>query len=1027
MHALGRHVCTLIRRGGARRALQSQSRAKALALCCSMEDDLVMCNTLAAGGPQGARGGEAGHVMRAPTWGGVASTRAVGALLTALTLQAGLACTPAEVKAQRRTATPAAQAAPVLTAEQQVERAAAAFDAGRYEEAITSYRIALGSEATRARAELGLRRVQLEVGDYANAAQPPQYAEGDSAMSAETSLLRARALAAVGDSVAAKALVNGSEMLSARLLHAQLLLDEGNRAAAKPLLMTIIEDYNEDRIKDSDSEGMAHVGRAAHLLRSPEDANDAFNAAERATAEASFQTLLWRVELFLEHHDIGHAEEVLDDVLERNPHQPQALVLLGQVKLAQTLDFDEARRLAEHALRVNPSLTAARAVLAGIALHDMHLEQAEAEVARGLKTNPHDLHLLSLRGATRFLADDAAGFEQVRDLVLSRNPEYTRFFTTVSVYAEWEHRYDDIVRLMNHALTIDPLDPAVNAQLGLNLIRNGDDTGGLMALRTAFALDPYNVRVFNTLNLYEKTIARDYTDVRGERFNFRYPTREKAVLEKFVPQLLNSAWDRMVDAYQFTPAQPVGIELYDERENFAVRTSGLPQTAIQGVCFGKTLASMSPYYEKFNVGMTLWHELAHVFHIQLSANHVPRWFTEGLAEYETLIARPEWRREQDTELYLAFKSGRLPKVSAMNEAFTRAEDISDVAVAYYASTQIVRMLVEQYGYAKIRDMLQAWAQGKTTAQVFEAALGVDGATIDRHFEAFLSKHLARYERQFVPDQRSGNPERVRERAEKNQKDPDALSRYAVTLMQAREYEAAAEVVREVLRLSPKHVEGQWLNARLAVRRGDGKSAKAATETLLALGKDGYETQLLSSRAAEMLHDEEAMEQALTRAHEFDPSQADALYGLLEVARRKKDDAAEQAILEELAGLEEHNGTVFRSLVHALLDEPNVAAERLEQVGLSAIYSDMYDPASHVAYALALEKAGRYDAATEAFEVALLTPGSQGDLAKTYGEFADYSERRGRATKARQLRQRAKQLHDEEEKESADPEDDDAER
>ena len=55
---------------------------------------------------------------------------------------------------------------------------------------------------------------------------------------------------------------------------------------------------------------------------------------------------------------------------------------------------------------------------------------------------------------------------------------------------------------------------------------------------------------------------------------------------------------------------PVGVELYAERENFGIRTSGLPQIAIQGVCFGKTLAAMSPANESFNLGMTLWHEMA---------------------------------------------------------------------------------------------------------------------------------------------------------------------------------------------------------------------------------------------------------------------------------------------------------------------------------------------------------------------------------------------------------------------------------
>lgn len=921
------------------------------------------------------------------------------------------ACTPAAVHGPGARTAPASKAA-VLAPEQLLQRGDEALARGRYKEATDSYQAAMALPEVQARAELGLRQVHFETGQYERAASVGQFAETAPKLLEPTVLLRARASAAVGDVVAAQHSLTQIDTPAARLMRGELLIQSGKREEAVPLLMSVIDDYNAERIKDTDSAGMGCVGRAAYLLRSPEDANDALNLAEQASPEPPLQVLLWRVELFLEHHDPGHAEEVLADVLERNPNLPEALVWLAYVKLEQALDFDEARRLVERALRINPRSTSARAVLAGIALRDMHLEQAEKEVAQGLGVNPNDLELWSLRGATRFLSDDTAGFEQTRDEVLRRNPKYARFYTTVGLYAEWEHRYDEIVRLMNAALALDPGDAAVNAQLGLNLIRNGDDTGGLMALRTAFAQDPYNVRVFNTLNLYEKTIAREYTDVPGNRFNFRYPTQEKPVLERFVPALLDTAWERMVKAYEFTPSMPVGIELYSERESFAVRTSGLPQTAIQGVCFGKTLASMSPYYEKFNVGMTLWHELAHVFHIQLSANHVPRWFTEGLAEYETLIARPEWRREQDTELYLAFESGRLPKVSAMNEAFTRAEDISDVAVAYYASTQIVHMLVEKFGYPKVREMLVLWSQGKSSPVVFQTSIGVSGETLDKMFEDYLTSRLARFQGQFVPSQRIGNPERVRDFADKNRKNPDALSRYAVFLMQTRDYEAATHLVTEVMRLDPKHAEGLWLSARLALRKGDGKEGKRAADKLVELGKDGYETQLLLSRALEILRDEAGMEQALGRAHQFDPLQTEALYGLLELNRRRKDAAGERRVLDQLVGLEEHSGTVFRSLVHSRLEDPSSDVARTIEIGKSAIYADMYDPASHVAYALALERADRQREATEAFEIALLAPGSDGDLARAHEEFAKYWVRHGQVAKAKLLRAKAKQIAEE---------------
>ena len=62
--------------------------------------------------------------------------------------------------------------------------------------------------------------------------------------------------------------------------------------------------------------------------------------------------------------------------------------------------------------------------------------------------------------------------------------------------------------------------------------------------------------------------------------------------------------------------------------------------------------------------MILWHELAHVFHIQMSKNRVPRWFTEGLAEYETIIVRPEWQREEHLALYHGLREGKVPKVAS---------------------------------------------------------------------------------------------------------------------------------------------------------------------------------------------------------------------------------------------------------------------------------------------------------------------------------------------------------------------------
>ena len=100
-----------------------------------------------------------------------------------------------------------------------------------------------------------------------------------------------------------------------------------------------------------------------------------------------------------------------------------------------------------------------------------------------------------------------------------------------------------------------------------------------------------------------------------------------------------------------------------------------------------------------------------MFHIQLSRNRVPRWFTEGLAEYETLIARPEWKREMDHHLWEGLNNGRLPPLRLMNRAFTRARSAMDMMVGYYASTMIVKFIADTYGFNKIVRMLREWGQG----------------------------------------------------------------------------------------------------------------------------------------------------------------------------------------------------------------------------------------------------------------------------------------------------------------------------
>ena len=238
------------------------------------------------------------------------------------------------------------------------------------------------------RARLGLARVLLITGRYALAESVAEDTVGaPPEIALELVRIQGEALRRQGKLKDAEKVLAGAAGDPAarrvRLLLGEVLLEQGRKKDAEPVLMTLIDEYNKDGIDSKDGPALGMVGRAAQLLGSAEDANDAFNQSEKA-GPADTDTLLWRADLFLDNYDPGHAEEVLSEVLAKAPHHPEALARMAQVKLAQNLDFEAAEKLATEALAVNPALTLSNFVIGGVALRDMDLAKADDWVARGL-------------------------------------------------------------------------------------------------------------------------------------------------------------------------------------------------------------------------------------------------------------------------------------------------------------------------------------------------------------------------------------------------------------------------------------------------------------------------------------------------------------------------------------------------------------------------------------------------------------------------------------------------------------------
>ena len=146
----------------------------------------------------------------------------------------------------------------------------------------------------------------------------------------------------------------------------------------------------------------------------------------------------------------------------------------------------------------------------------------------------------------------------------------------------------------------------------------------------------------------------------------------------------------MTKRYGFEPQGPILVEIFPKHDDFAVRTLGLPGLlGALGACFGRVVTLDSPRARPpgdFNWQATLWHEMAHVFTMQLSNYRVPRWLTEGISVYEEGLRRPEWARDSELAFARAWADKKILPLSDLNSGFTRPDTIE---LAYFQASLVV--------------------------------------------------------------------------------------------------------------------------------------------------------------------------------------------------------------------------------------------------------------------------------------------------------------------------------------------------
>ncbi len=792
--------------------------------------------------------------------------------------------------------------------------------AGDYKTAIAELGKVSGKDRPAAR--LLLARAQRATGDYTGAeATLTPLTQGKDALAIEARLVLAELRRSTGRTREARAdleqlwkLYPADRAIRTALGQARLAL--GDVLGAKALFDETIKESDANKLDLDDPIQTYQLALAARYTSQFQLANDAFRETLKLRPQLTEAGVAW-ADLFLEKYAAQLAEQTLEEVFKVNPNDPEAHAAMAQVILETRYNLEDVRHHLDAALGQNARNARALKARASIEIDRNQWDAANKTLDAVLAVNKDDVEAIAMKATVAWLRDNTAAYQAEVQRALALNPAYAELYRIVARSAVREHRYVEAIELEKQAVKLKPDFYEAMAGAGLGYLRLGMEKDGLEWLDKSWAGDQYNVRTFNTRTLFKDTIPKEYTFGASKNFRIRYHNQEKAVLARYLEPAMEKAFAEMSRRYGFTPKTPVTLELYADRNDYGIRTVGLPDISALGVCFGQVITAMSPANGDINWGMVLWHELGHVFAIQLSSSRVPRWFTEGLSEYETLIARPEWRRENDADLYGALANASLPSIANLNSEFMQA-DASAVVVAYYQSAVTIEYLVQTYGFPKIVDALKRFGKGAETPEVLQAITGKSIAVLDAEFRKYLELRLKAYAGTFkLPTRGFDDLTKLEIAVDAAPRDARAKAHLALGYYytgDADVIEKALAAATAALAIDPKQPIARYIQAEITFHQGDMARAKAMYQSLIADGNDSYDLRSRLAQIAQRDSKPDEVEAQLCAAKKLDPERSAPYQELAQLYEKAGQRPKALVELEHFAFLEQMDLAPLKKLV-----------------------------------------------------------------------------------------------------------------
>ncbi len=523
------------------------------------------------------------------------------------------------------------------------------------------------------------------------------------------------------------------------------------------------------------------------------------------------------------------------------------------------IDDDRPKAIEElkQALTINPNHVDSLLLQADARVDNEEYDEASQLLDKIVGINPLEPRAWAYRAVIAHLRNDPTGETRSRLEALAHRPHNPEVDHIIGRELARKYRFAEGSAYQQKALDLDAAYTPAQVELCQDWLRLGKEDEGWKLADALLASDPYNVLAFNLVTLRDR--LHDFQTLHGDGMVVRMDRTEAQLYGARVLALLARARTTLGEKYGVKLDEPITVEIFPAKKEFAVRTFGLPGAeGFLGVCFGKVITANSPASQgehPTNWESVLWHEYCHAVTLGKTRNKMPRWLSEGISVYEEGQANPAWRAATDPRYRAMTLGPELFPLSKLSAAFLAPKSGLHLQFAYHESALAVEFLVERFGLPTLRQILDDLGDGETINAAIARRTGQTSAQLDSTFLAFAHARAesiapgASWDEVKLPP--AAGSDALRSFLKEHPSNYPARRQLAARLVAERKWTEAKTLIDELARLDPNDVAAgnvYELRAEIARANQDTPAERAALADWVA--RDGN-TQAALIRIAEI--------------------------------------------------------------------------------------------------------------------------------------------------------------------------------